>query len=106
MILYSRLASFIAFKKQKMTKKIPLNKGELIADYPLPEFTHDRRSSSKKFQTTKAKRMKDEALDKVKKAHESGDLSAIDNGLDAFNEILKEITGVPAYERNRIVLPK
>jgi len=106
LIFYSRLASFIVFKKQKDDKKISLNKGELIADYPLPEFTHDRRSSSKKFQTTKAKRMKDEALDKVKKAHESGDLSAIDNGLDAFNEILKEITGVPAYERNRIVLPK
>ena len=41
-----------------------------------------------------------------KKAHESGDLSAIDSALDAFNEIFKEITEVPAYERKRIVLPK
>tara|TARA_B100000900_G_scaffold291438_1_gene250254 strand:+ start:259 stop:432 length:174 start_codon:yes stop_codon:yes gene_type:complete len=50
--------------------------------------------------------MKDEALDKIKKAHKSGDLSAKDNALDAFNKVLKEITEVPAHERKRIVLRK
>ena len=88
-----------------MARSKPLSKGELIADYPLEDLTHNRRLSYK-FETTQAKQMRDEALDKVKKAHESGDLSAIDNALDAFNKVLKEITEVPAYERKRIVLPK
>ena len=52
---------------------------------------------------TKAKRKRDEELNKVKKAHESGDLSAIDNALDAFNEVVKELMEVPAYKRKRIV---
>ena len=89
-----------------MAKKIPLSKGELIADYPLEELTHNRRVSFKKFQATKAKQMRDWALLKVKVAHQSRNLSAIDNALDALNEVLKELTEVPAYERKRIVLRK
>ena len=87
-----------------MARSKPLSKGELKADYPLEELTHNR--YFKKSQPTKAKQMRDEALDNVKKAHESGDLSAIDNALDAFNEVLKELTEVPAYERKRIVFRK
>ena len=101
LILYSILASFILFKNKWMARKKPLRKEELIADYPLKELTHNR--PFKKFKTTKAKQMRDWGLVKVKFAHESGNLSAIDNALDALNEVLKELTEVPAYERKRIV---
>ena len=84
-----------------MARKKPLSKEELIADYPLKELTHNK--PFKTFKTTKAKQMRDWALVKVKFAHESGNLSAIDNALDALNEVLKELTEVPAYERKRII---
>ena len=80
-----------------------MSKGELIADYPIEELTHNRRLSFKKFQEKKAKQMRYWALNKVKKAHERGDLSAIDNALDAFNEVLKELAEKPAYERKNFV---
>ena len=87
-----------------MARSKPLSKGELEADYPLEELTHNR--PFKKSQPTKAKQMRDWALAKVKFAHQSGNLSAIDNALDALNEVLKELTEVPAYERKRIVFRK
>ena len=76
-----------------------MSKEELIADYPIEELTHNRRLSFKKFQAKKAKQMRDWALVKAKVAHEKGNLSAINNALDALSEVLTEHKEVPAYER-------
>ena len=66
-------------------------------------MTYNISLSFKKSHTSEAKKKRDEALNKVKKAHESGDLSAIDNALDALHEVLKELAEKPAYKRKHIV---